>query len=509
MRVVREATLGPDELAALLRPRGGIAAERREPGTEGVFTGADGLVRDYRRTVEIIGGPGPTGTPVRQTVTGHVDVPWFRWLLGRPLRSLYGSLHDHTRAWWLPPDRLDTRSVHSLASLCALAAVAAYLSVLLSQTLTYAADEFDVGKGAQGVALAVIRADIVIALAVVGFADRRGRAAAVRLGLLIASIAAGLGAIAPNLPALVATQIASRGFLAAASISIAVLAAEELPAGSRAYGVSVLSASGALGVLTALVLLPVADLDERAWRLLFVVALAGIPLSRTILRRVPESRRFEARHEARIAGHGDRLWLLGISALLFALFSTPAFQFQNEYLRDERGYSAIYLSMFTILTGVPGGLGLVIGGSLADRHGRRIVGAVATVFGVGLTVLMFFLSGLPIWLVSMAGSAFGAAAVPAIGVYGPELFPTSVRGRANGILSGLGRVGGVVGLVAAGFLADRNDQLGPGLALLAIGPMLVAVLIVTRYPETAHMELEALNPEDAETAPEAEPTPEP
>ena len=48
-----------------------------------------------------------------------------------------------------------------------------------------------------------------------------------------------------------------------------------------------------------------------------------------------------------------------------------------------------------------------------------------------------------------------------------------------------------------GALADEFGEFGPALALMAVGPALVALLIVLAYPETAHKELEELNPEDA------------
>jgi MFS family permease len=100
------------------------------------------------------------------------------------------------------------------------------------------------------------------------------------------------------------------------------------------------------------------------------------------------------------------------------------------------------------------------------------------------------------WGLSVAGAIAGAMVVPALGVYGPELFPTSLRGRANGIIAILGVAGSVIGLRIAGDLSDRWDGLGPALALLSIGPLLMALLVLVAYPETAHRELEDLNPED-------------
>jgi MFS family permease len=93
-------------------------------------------------------------------------------------------------------------------------------------------------------------------------------------------------------------------------------------------------------------------------------------------------------------------------------------------------------------------------------------------------------------------------------VYGPELFPTALRGRANGIIAILGVAGSVIGLLVAGVLSDRWDGLGPALAVLSIGPALMALLVLTAYPETAHRELEELNPEDL-TAASQGPDPEP
>jgi MFS family permease len=168
----------------------------------------------------------------------------------------------------------------------------------------------------------------------------------------------------------------------------------------------------------------------------------------------------------------------------------------NEFLRDERGFSAARISLFTLATNTPGAIGIIVGGRLADTRGRRIVGAVGVAGGVALTVAMVLSGGWPMWALSVLGAVVGAATVPALGVYGPELFPTSLRGRANGVISILGVTGSVIGLLVAGYLSDRWGGLGPALAVLSVGPALMAVLVLVAYPETAHRELEELNPED-------------
>jgi MFS family permease len=241
----------------------------------------------------------------------------------------------------------------------------------------------------------------------------------------------------------------------------------------------------------------VADGGLRAWRLLYAVPLLFLPLVRAVARQLPESRRFDAPHAAAPTGHGRRLWLLAASGFLASLFVAPAAQFQNEFLRTEQHFSALKITLFTIGTNTPGGIGVVVGGKLADVRGRRVVGAVGLFLGAGLTAVMYLTNGPQIWVWSLAAAVLGAATVPALGVYGPELFPTSRRGRANGIISLVSVVGSGIGLLAAGWMADRFGRLGPGLAILFLGPLLVTVLVLVAYPETAMLELEELNPEDA------------
>ena len=493
-----DATLDAAGLAAALEPRRGLVLERADD--DGTFVAAGGPVDAYRRTVRseaLADG----SHRVRQTVEYRLDLPFFGPLFRWPLRRELTRLAPRRGVpWWAPPDRLDPRAAQTLAALCALSIVVGYLGTVLTQTITFAADEFGAGKGAQGIALAVVRADVAVALVLVSLADRRGRRRVLLLSSTVGCVLTATGALAPSLAFLAASQVATRGFVTAAAIVLTVAAAEEMPKGSRAYAVSLLAMTAALGAGLCVMLLRLADV-AGGWRLLFAFALLGLPAVRSVATRLSESRRFEAPHEkAGLAGHGRRFWLLAGSAFLFNLFFAPASQFANEYLRTEREFSAARISLFTILTATPGGIGVVVGGRLAEG-GRRMVGAVALAAGVGATVMMYQSSGWSLWAWSTVGSIVGGATIPALGVYGPELFPTSLRGRANGVIAVLGRAGSVVGLVAAGALADSFDRLGPALAILSLGPAALAMLVLAAYPETAHTELEELNPEDAPPRP--------
>jgi MFS family permease len=308
---------------------------------------------------------------------------------------------------------------------------------------------------------------------------------------------AATGALAPGLIALGLSQMVARGLSTALGLLVGIVAAEELPAGSRAYGVSVLALSAGLGAGMCVWVLPLADLGPNGWRLIYLIPLLSLPLLWRVARILPESRRYTLHrgHEP-IGLDRSRLRLLAVSGFLASIFLAPASQFQNEFLRTERGFSAARISAFTLLTTTPAGIGVAVGGHMADVKGRRIVAAIGLLGGVTFTVGAYLVAGWPLWVFSAIGSIVAAATVPALGVYGPELFPTTGRGKANGLISVVAVVGSSVGLLVAGRLSEMWDGLGPAISVLAIGPILLAALIVTRYPETAHLELEQINPGD-------------
>lgn len=492
--VTTNAIVDDTQLARILEPRAGLVVE--DTSVDGSFAAVGGPVEDYQRTV-LATRLDDGRFEVSQSVEYRFELPLWGWLFRRSLRLQLGRLEPRSGIpWWAPPDPLDARSAATLAALCGLSVVIGYLGTVLTQTITFAAEEFGAGKGAQGVALAAVRADVVVALVLVALADKRGRRRILLVAAMAGSVLTATGAFAPSLWFLAASQVASRGFVTAAAIVLTVAAAEEMPKGSRAYSVSLLAMAAALGAGLCVLLLRVADV-AGGWRVLFALSLLGVPIVVRVARYLPESRRFQAPHgQAGMAGHGRRFWLLASSAFLLNVFFAPVSQFGNEYLRTERGFSAARISLFTIVTATPGAIGVVVGGRLAER-GRRLVGAIALALGAAATVVMFVSSGWPLWVWSAVGSVVGGATIPALGVYGPELFPTALRGRANGTIAVLGRVGSVVGLIVAGQLSDTFDRFGPAIALLAIGPLALAVLVMVGYPETAHTELEELNPEDA------------
>jgi MFS family permease len=105
------------------------------------------------------------------------------------------------------------------------------------------------------------------------------------------------------------------------------------------------------------------------------------------------------------------------------------------------------------------------------------------------------------WLSAFGGGFIGGIAYPALAVYRAELFPTGNRGRAAGYLTTAALMGGIAGLLLVGHLVDQGWSYASVIALVATGQIAVVAIVLTRFPETAHQELEALNPVDAQPPP--------
>jgi MFS family permease len=491
------AVLDGDGLAAAREPWNAIVVER--PDGEDRWVEEIGCVSRWERRLEVA-DRGDGTHEVVQTIDYDVDLPFFRWMFSRAIQREARRLPLRAKSpWWAPTQPLDRRAGRAVCALAVFSMVGGYLGTLVTQTVAFAGKEFGDGTSFQGTVLAFGRVDIVIVLGWVWLADRRGRRFVLVAGSTFALVAGALGALAPNLVALIGIEIPSRGTTAAVLITIGVIAAEEVPAAARAWAASILGMITAFGSFLCVCTLPLADIGRRGWRLSYLLLLVFLPVIRAAAGILQESRRFAVASErarAHFRGHGRRLALLSFAAFLGAVFLTPASQLQNTFLSDERGYSGLKIAIFTVVTGTPGGIGVVVGGRLAER-GRRVVAAVALGVGTALFTTAYLTTGWQLWSLGIVAGLFLGATVPALAVYGPELFPTSLRGRANGVITGVSRAGSVLGLVAAGFLADALGGLGRALLVLLIGPALLCLLILVAFPETAHQELEALNPEDA------------
>ena len=472
------------------------------------FEATTGPFHQWHRAVRL--ERGPDATVVDETIEYRLAVPvWgpvFRFALSRHLRR--PPTTTGRPPWWAPPDALDARAATVLSLLCVFAAIGGYLGTIITQTLTYAAGEFGSSTAQQGTLLAAVRVGVLLSLLVVTIADRRGRRRVLVMSAIGACALTALGALAPGLVWLGAAQTASRALSTVIALLVVIIAAEEMPAGSRAFAVSVLTMTGALGAGLCVANLLYVDVATGAWRVAYVLPLLAIPACVRLGTRLPETHRFESSQLTKtdatplqsVTAHRGFDWrrfiMLSVGGFLWSFFLAPAAQFLNEFLRTERSFSGALIAVFVLVTNTPGGIGIVLGGRMADRRGRRLVGAVGIIGGVVFTVASYLSSGWSLWTFSVLAAVIGAVAVPALAVYGPELFPTARRGTANGGLQVVSVAGSSAGLLLVGWLSDRLGGIGQAMAVAAIAPAALVLVVLLWFPETAQRELEELNPFD-------------
>ena len=399
------------------------------------------------------------------------------------------------------PQALDARQRRVIALLFAATLPSAYVNTVFTQTVAFAAKEFDVGPRGQGFAAAVVRWGIVIALPFALYADRLGRRRMIVVTAWLAPLITALGAVAPNFNVLVATQTIGRPLGIALGIFIVVFATEEMGNNTRAWALSILAIASGIGAGSAVAALPLAGISASSWRWIYVVGLVWLVVAAVITVMLPETKRFltlqHASDEARHAPiHWDRMAVQIIVAVLANVFIAAVSIFQIRYLTEVRGYSAALASLFTIVTVVPSSLGLIIGGRLADNKGRKRIAVVTIPLGALLITVAYSTSGPIMWFGTLFGGICLALAYPAMSVFRSELFPTAKRNLASALITTASLVGGSIGLIGAGIALDAGYSYGQVMGVLALGPLAVSIIVLAKYPETANVSLEELNPED-------------
>ncbi|MSX92603.1 MAG: MFS transporter, partial [Actinobacteria bacterium] len=462
-------------------------------GPDGTFQQHLGPFHHYLRTV----ATDPDGT-VHETVQYGLYLPWFgiifRWPMRRALR--HPRTPGSPSPWWAPPDKLTARQTSALALLAAAAMSAAFANTLFTQTSTFAADGFHASDRMLGASGAIVRVGVVIALPFAYLADRMGRRRTIVLLAWLTPLFCALGALSPSFWVLTGSQTIARPLGLALSMLATVAAAEDMPRNSRAYALSLLAMASGMGAGVAVAALKLADFGDNGWRLVYLISLIWLPIAVSLGRHLDETRRFETVHRMSPPLNRRRLGMVALVALTSNLFIAPASYFQNNYLDKVRGYSAGGIALFTLAVGTPASLGLIIGGRMSDVIGRRKIIAICTPLSAACLVAAFFAAGSAMWFIALGGGFTAAMAYPAFAVYRSEMFPTGNRGMANGLINTTALLAGSLGILLVGVLRDHGSSYGSVMAFLGLGQLAAAWVAFRHYPETAHLELEQLNPED-------------
>jgi MFS family permease len=467
---------------------------------------------------------GHDATDLSLEASGTYVVPFFGWFVAlqanlaarSELRYLVDRVRaringaespPHPRRWPIvPPVPFTAEQAGRLAALALVALVANFCGGLLTQNADAVTDTFHKSDTALGLALAIARFGVIVSLVVLALADRLGRRRLILVALAGACVANAIAGLAPSFEVFTGAQLLTRAFVNACLIVAGIAAVEEAPEGARAFATAMFALALGGGIALTVVFLPLADIGDYGWRISFFVSAGALLVLPVIARQLHETRRYatlalQAVHRGRLRevfapAYRARFVLLGLLAFITNLFIAPSSQLTNRYLTHAHGFSNSDVALFRSITlGVPGLIGVLLAGRLAESRGRRPVTIVGLLVATGFQMAFFLAGGdALLWIAPTIAVVAAACAGLALGTLDAELFPTEVRGTSNGFLLVAGVTGSAIGLVVATQLRDTMGGLGPAIAICGIPTLIAAVLLVPRLPETVARELDDVSP---------------
>jgi MFS family permease len=377
--------------------------------------------------------------------------------------------------------------------------------MLFAMALTAVRGEFGLDQAGGGALVSLtLLASAVGGLLFGVLADRFGRARMLMVSVLVYSVFTALTATSGSVAELVLWRVLVGIGMGGEWSAGSVLVAETWPARHRGKAIGLMQAGWAVGYLLAALAAAVV-LPSLGWRALFALGLLPALLAVWIRRRLEEPAvwRAHAGPRARL-GHALRtlarppyraraLRATGMATvLLFAYWGL--FTWVPTYLAGPVAKGGAGLGVVKSLGWIAcmqGGalLGYVSFGFLADRWGRKPTFA-AFVLGAAAVVPLFGLSArseTTLLLLSPLVGFFGHGYFSMFGALLSELFPSDVRGSAQGLCYNVGRAASALAPWAIGALADRH---GIGTALTVVSLFYLAGAVLVRgLPETRGTEL--------------------
>ncbi len=396
----------------------------------------------------------------------------------------------------------------------------------------------DISLAEWGFVNGFIRLGVVLSFFFLLYADRWGRRTMMMITVLGFATFTGLTAFVTDKWAFMLCQFGSRLFLTAEYSLAVIMISEEYPARLRGRAIAILTSLATVGVMTIaktqpyVLLEPGAEgnwlhtlgssivaygqtylgqtVDGENWRALYALGLMPLVLVLFLRLAMRETRRFEATRLARpsrgrvsfremweaatIPWRPEYLRRTAVVALLWnCVFVVigPSVVFWFIFAREEIGLTPAQVGDI-VFWGYGGGVaGHFVAGWLIDLIGRKYT---CSGFYILAAICIFFLfqitslGGQYFWMITTV-FCFGAANT-ATHVYASELFPTEIRATGYGWTTNVvGRVTEVVTPMVIGLLIIPLGM-SWSIGVVAIGPILGALLVLRYAPETKGMTLE-------------------
>lgn len=401
----------------------------------------------------------------------------------------------------------------------------------------------DIDRSEWGYVSGFTRLGVMLSFFFLLSADRFGRRSTMLVTVVGFTIFNALTALVTDKYQFAMCQFLARLFLTAEYSLAVIMIGEEFPARFRGRAIAVLTSLATVGVMLMAKLQPFVLLEDGAesnwlhglgswmvgslqgllgleadgenWRALYVLSLLPLVLVLVLRLAMRETRRFEAIQPAaaHAGSEGPRLRELvrnasipwqpvyrrrtAVVALLWNsvhLVTAPSVTYWVIFAREDLGLSPAQVGDI-VFWGYGGGVaGHFVAGWLIDRIGRKRTCAGFYVMAALSILLLYQVPTLAAQYVFMIATVFSfGAANTATHVYASELFPTEIRATGYGWTTNFaGRVTEVLTPVAIGMLIIPLG-ISNAIAVVAIGPVIGAVLVLRYAPETVGLTLEEIS----------------
>ena len=308
------------------------------------------------------------------------------------------------RRWPIvPPVPFTTEQAARLAALAFVALVANFCGGLLTQNGDAVTDTFHQSDEALGLALAIARIGVLVSLVVIALADRLGRRKLILFSLAGACVANAVAGLAPSFEVFTGAQLFTRAFVNACLVVAGIAAVEEAPEGARAFATAMYALALGVGIALGVIFLPFADLGNYGWRISFLVSAGALFFLPFIGRQLRETQRYTTLvgqtvqrgrlREVFASTYRARFLLLGLVAFVTNVFIAPSSQLTNRYLTRAHDFSNSDVAGFrTVTAGLPGLIGVLLAGRLAESRGRRPVAIVGLLVATAFQMVFFVAS---------------------------------------------------------------------------------------------------------------------
>jgi MFS family permease len=334
--------------------------------------------------------------------------------------------------------------------------------------------------------------------------DRIGRRRTLVLTILVYSIGSGGSALATGLTTLIFWRSIVGFGLGGEWSAGAVLVAESWPPKHRAKAIALMQSGWALGYMLAAASTAFI-LPRFGWRVLFLTGLFPALLTIWIQRKVKEPPVWKEKPAASPWLNLFRPPLARRTILTTTLATCMLFAYWglNTWLpgflsaprsQGGAGLNVLDTSAWIFIMQFGTFLGYASFGWLADWWGRRPAFLVYVLIAAVLTPIYGLTPAWAgahseLWLLALGPLVgfFGTGFFSLFGTMLAELYPTSIRGSAQGFVYNTGRAASALAPFAIGAMADRHG-LGLGLALNS-GFFLIGAALIFTLPETRGTEL--------------------